>query len=946
MRKLLIPVTLAILLCGSVAAESKPAQKTFYIALSVKETMKTQDWSGRAEISKGRIVRVEKDSGPADKIHPNMSWTLVYGRSLVKNPDVQPRKKGLIITVEAPDDAVVTVKTKAGEFSFRVGEVKRKGIERLGGNVRILPAKAVARRGRKIRKRQLPPAKIAGELPSEKITDGTKQSDFPAMAISPEGRIWVAFVEWNGRDADRIVVLTKSRDGKWSTPIALDDGLWDYFPAVAALGENALVVWSAQKEGNFDLYWCIVHPDGTKSRVERLTNAPHADFQARMASGKSGDIVLVYQSLRNGNSDIYARWFVNGKWGDEIRVSPSDANDWQPDVAIDNVGVAWISWDGYETGNYDVYLRRLDGDSLSPVIRITSEPTAQFHSTVAVDRKNRVWVAWDDGGENWGKDFSRSSAAPGSRGLHYSRSIALRVYANGKLYEPEHQPAGVMTGAMTRYAELPQLATDGNGTIWLVFRHWTIFHPTEMYYVYAMKLTDDGWTLPWRLARSSGRNTQWASIARQWNGSLAVAFSSDERAPDNLPKDQIHSLIYSVFLSNLPKGDGPAEVKLSEVNLPEPGKPSPRRPRITQTIGGKTYTLLWGDCHRHTDIRGHSGVDASIMDTLRYAFDAAQLDFMGFGDHNEVLGGRWPDGLRDYSWWWTQKAIDLFTCPPTFIGLYSYEHSMSSPAGHRNIIFLKRGAPLRMIDRAAKIKPNPANMPPELWKWVREQVLTQPGQKCVIVPHTFAAGPLADWDWQNPEFDCLLEIYQGCRGSYEKWNLPEGEKRGPTQTKKPGHFAQDALDRGNIYGFVSFSDHGSTHNSWACVWVEEISREGVINAMLARRTYAASDEIFLRVGVGENHTMGEIFEANADNPPPIRIRIEAPDVIRRVDVVRNGKYIWTKNPKSKTFEAEFNDKAVECGKAYYYVRVFQRDPEAPDGDPEIAWSSPVFINFK
>ena len=71
------------------------------------------------------------------------------------------------------------------------------------------------------------------------------------------------------------------------------------------------------------------------------------------------------------------------------------------------------------------------------------------------------------------------------------------------------------------------------------------------------------------------------------------------------------------------------------------------------------YTLLYGDCHRHTDIRGHGGVDGSILDSFRYGYDPAQLDFMGLGDHNEVLGGRWPDGLRDYSWWYTQKLVDL-----------------------------------------------------------------------------------------------------------------------------------------------------------------------------------------------------------------------------------------------------------------------------------------------
>jgi hypothetical protein len=288
----------------------------------------------------------------------------------------------------------------------------------------------------------------------------------------------------------------------------------------------------------------------------------------------------------------------------------------------------------------------------------------------------------------------------------------------------------------------------------------------------------------------------------------------------------------------------------------------------------------------------------------------------------------------------------MFHCPPTFAGLYSYEHSMSSPAGHRNLIFLKRGAPLRMVDRGAPVKPNPANQPPELWKWIREEVLTQPGQRCVVVPHTFAAGPLAEWNWQNAEFDCLLEIYQGCRGSYEKWNQPPGEKRGGTQTAKPGHFAQDALNRGNVYGFVSFSDHRSTHNSWGCVWVEEISREAILSAMLARRTYGASDEIVVKLKAGDRHTMGEMFAADAQAPPPLTVEIEAPDVIRRVDIIKNGVHVYTNEPDAKTFRTQFRDFDVSPGKAYYYVRVLQRDPEAPEGDPEIAWSSPIFVEYQ
>jgi hypothetical protein len=478
----------------------------------------------------------------------------------------------------------------------------------------------------------------------------------------------------------------------------------------------------------------------------------------------------------------------------------------------------------------------------------------------------------------------------------------------------------------------------------MIFRHWTEVQPNEIYHFYASTLTGGEWSPPVRFANSAGHNTQFAGIAVALEGGVTVAYASDGRSPTNLPKDQAHAMHYIVYVSNLERAGGPPQATMSDSTLPSPGTRSPRRQRRTITVGGKRYSLLMGDCHRHTDIRGHSGVDGSILDTYRYALDAAQLDFLGTADHNEVLGGRWPDGLRDYQWWWTQKAADLFTHAPTFTGIYSYEHSMSRPGGHRNMLFLKRGAPLRLIDRAKGLEA-PDNAPPALWEWVQKNVLTQRGQKMVIVPHTFAAGPLADWNWPNARFDCLLEIYQGARGSYESWRLPEGEKRGPTQTDEPGHFANDALAKGNVYGFVSFSDHGSTHNSWAAIWAASPDRKGVLDGMYDRRTYAASDEIFVDVRAA-GRMPGEEFSASVDKPPTIEATIEAPDEILRVDIIRNGKYVYTARPRSRSAKITFRDNEAVAGKSYYYVRVFQRDPENPAGDPEIAWTSPFYVTYK
>ena len=792
----------------------------------------------------------------------------------------------------------------------------------------------------------LPPAEIAGEIPSERISARDTTGDWPALAAADDGTVWAAWVEWDGADSDRVLVRRRAPSGAWGAAAAIADGRKDhYLPAIAAVPGGAVVAWSAQVDGagGYDLFAAHVSPNGEVGAMRTLSAMEHGDFHVRLAADSQGSVTAVWQSFGRLNADIFARRLSGGVWGPTVRVSTSEASDWEPAVALDSAGKAWISWDTYHAGNYDVLLASFDGAKASAPVVIASGPQTQFHSSLAVDSADRVWVAYDTARPNWGKDYSTSSAVEGSEGLHARRGLAVRVYANGRVFEPKARMENILSGRMSRFAELPTMAIDGGGSPWLIFRHWTIRKPHEMFHVYASRLAESGWTKPVILADSAGRNTQRTAVAVQRGGSLLAAYASDLRSPDNLPQDQEHALHYNIYLARLDRGEsgGPALQEVRPAAL-EAGF-EPRR-RAQMTVGGKTYTLLLGDCHRHTDVRGHSGVDGSTEDTYRYAIDAAQLDFVGPSDHNAVLGGRWPDSLRDYQWRYNQKLVDVYTHAPRFWGIYAYEHSMQRPGGHRNILFLKRGAPLRMIDREKGLEAAD-NQPPVLWDWAEKNVLTQDGQKLVIVPHTFAAGPLADWNWPNSPFDCLLEIYQGARGSYEKWRLPKTEIRGGTQTDDPGHFAADALDRGHLYGFVSFSDHRSTHNSWAAVWAEQETREALFDAMLARRTYAASDEIILKVSAGGRNA-GERFTASAGAPPEIAVAVEAPDEILRVDVVKNGEYVYTRRPGGRSVRLAYRDAAAAPGDSYYYVRVFQRDPENPTGDPEIAWSSPFFVQYE
>ena len=62
-------------------------------------------------------------------------------------------------------------------------------------------------------------------------------------------------------------------------------------------------------------------------------------------------------------------------------------------------------------------------------------------------------------------------------------------------------------------------------------------------------------------------------------------------------------------------------------------------------------------------------------------------------------------------------------------------------------------------------------------------------------------------------------------------------------------------------------------------------------------------------------------------------------MLKRVDLIRDGKILYTSNLAQPTANLDFVDsEAPASGESYYYVRVLQEDGE-------IAWGSPAWITY-
>jgi hypothetical protein len=342
--------------------------------------------------------------------------------------------------------------------------------------------------------------------------------------------------------------------------------------------------------------------------------------------------------------------------------------------------------------------------------------------------------------------------------------------------------------------------------------------------------------------------------------------------------------------------------------------------------GGKTYRILRGDLHRHTELSHDGAGDGSLEDLYRYALDAAAMDYAHVADHQMGVD-------EEYNWWITQKSNDLYFLPQRFVPLYGYERSVPYPNGHRNVIWAERGRPVLKISPAET--KGAVNTGSVLYPYLQRT-------DGIVTSHTPATPQGTDWRDNDPALEPIVEIYQGFESSYEHAGAPRAWKEGDKAVHnglRPAGYVWSAWAKGFKLGVQASSDHVSTHTSYACVLVEEFSRKGLLDAMRKRHTYASTDSIVLdyRVEVSSGQAIqGDIVESTT--APKIRVTVLGTAPVKQVDIVRNNAYVYRMSSGKSDVNVEYEDRDPPAGESYYYVRVEQ-------ADGQLAWSSPVWIKY-
>lgn len=187
--------------------------------------------------------------------------------------------------------------------------------------------------------------------------------------------------------------------------------------------------------------------------------------------------------------------------------------------------------------------------------------------------------------------------------------------------------------------------------------------------------------------------------------------------------------------------------------------------------------------------------------------------------------------------------------------------------------------------------------------------------------------------------------------AYEFNRMRNPERRGNTSVPGP-YYAQNYWIKGRRIGIIASSDEhsgqgGRRHGGLAAVFADSLTREGVFDAIRARRTYATTGERILLEFTVNGTALGESVKIPRDGTAEISLKVWGTDLLLRVEILRFRfgmdeafAPILAEPPKQESTDAEYTFKDTITGDCLYYARVIQEPLEWP----AMAWTTPVWVD--
>jgi hypothetical protein len=309
------------------------------------------------------------------------------------------------------------------------------------------------------------------------------------------------------------------------------------------------------------------------------------------------------------------------------------------------------------------------------------------------------------------------------------------------------------------------------------------------------------------------------------------------------------------------------------------------------------YRLYWGDLHAHTSYSDGCRVP---KEAYEYARDQAKIDFFAVTDHSQLLTfDEYADVIAQ---------AERYNQPGRFVTLYGAESTEST--GH--FCFYMSPTP-RLSSRLDD----------------SYQEVGRMGLLAHFNHPNLSSDPKQGW---KDDFQGFHYVPAADR------SMAMVEVRSPTE--EAAYIAM--LNAGWHVGAAGCEDkHDATWgkgDTWTVALARQLSRDSILEALWARRTYSAADRNLELTFTVDGEDMGAQVARPAGALSCV-VAVADPDdgdAINRIELFLDGRIVGTVQPKLKKY-AWSATLTLSPGRHYAFVRVTQT------GD-RMSWSSPVWVS--
>ena len=741
--------------------------------------------------------------------------------------------------------------------------------------------------------------------------------DFPTLAADPEGHTWLAVLARPAAGPEIRIYAIDGDTRKLAYTLGRTKMTGVDRPAFIPLAKGCLLAFAAEADDRWQICYASISASSSAPPTLRVIDAPGKVNVKPVLAAAGQDVWVAWESNAGSTRGIYACRLTGESHGPIQRLSADDAVSNNPAIVATADGALFAAWDSIRDHSADLYGAWCRQGRWNKEQRLTKDPRINRHVSLAA-RGTDVWLAWQ----------AQSFQGQTLNNLREQRIVVARLegdrlMAPTGLFEHVSSPKDLILR--------PRITFDPQGRLWLTARRSLGAHAG--WQAIAWSYAGSKWSEPQGLWPDQGR---WRPVDIAFLPDHAIAAVQRDSLPRAWQVDvgiapDWHSEV-AVVPVNLKLGPAPAPLKTEPLALPPTSfslekhmrNQSADLPRQSETLLGKKLNCYWGDLHEHTDLSVcNRAMNPPADDLYANQRDIERADFTALTDHGF--------NYDHPQWAYNGERTRVNNDPPRFVALLGQEwtsqHVEYQPKrsyrryGHHNLIYKDP-----YFNRWFDAYDGDIN-PQMLWDQLR-------GVEYVCIPHQLAdtGNAPVDWSFHDESRQTVAEIFQN-RGSYEYLGCPRQANKA---LPEKGHFLQDAWEQGLVIGVIASPDHGGGAGK-AGVWAEQLSPDGIVDALLARHSFGTSGAKFSLLVRSGDVLMGEKVARGGPGPIAFKIRCVTDRPIARVVLLRNNQVIR---------EAEFNQPAVDLDwtdaqppdepRLWYYVRVHR-------ADDQLAWSSPIWF---